>query len=62
VSDPGAGLCVAARAADGVIEAVEAEGGLDAPFVVGVQWHPENLEGSHRAALFGALVEAARRR
>lgn len=62
VSDPGVGLCVAARAADDVIEAVEAEGGLDAPFVVGVQWHPENLERPHRAALFGALVEAARRR
>lgn len=59
VSDPGAGLRISARAADGVVEAIEAERG-DAPFLAGVQWHPEDLGGTHRRALFGALVEAAR--
>jgi putative glutamine amidotransferase len=62
VSHPGTGLRVAARSADTLIEAVEAEGGVNAPFVLGVQWHPEDLERAHRAALFGAFVEAARGR
>ncbi|MBA3927908.1 gamma-glutamyl-gamma-aminobutyrate hydrolase family protein [Listeria rustica] len=34
----GTGLKITATAPDGVVEAVEMEG---APFVVGVQWHPE---------------------
>ena len=59
VSLPGRGLRVCARAADGVIEALEADAD-DAPFVVGVQWHPEDLGAPHRRALFGALVAAAR--
>ena len=54
VADPGT-LRVAARADDGVIEAVEAPGDR---FVVGVQWHPERMDPPHRAALFGALVAA----
>ena len=37
---PGRGLRVVARSADGLIEAVEEEGDR---YVVGVQWHPENL-------------------
>jgi putative glutamine amidotransferase len=57
VSNAGRGLVVAARAQDGVVEAIESE--ADAPFVVGVQWHPESLGAEHRSALFGALVEAA---
>lgn len=57
VAEPGRGLRVAARAGDGVIEAIEGEG--DA-FVVGVQWHPEKLpeQSAGRNALFRALVEA----
>jgi putative glutamine amidotransferase len=58
VSDPGRGLVVAARSSDGLIEAIEAEGGERAPFVVGVQWHPESLEREHRAALLGGFVAA----
>jgi putative glutamine amidotransferase len=50
----GAGLTPTAFADDGVIEAVELAG---APFVVGVQWHPE--EGGDQRP-FAALVEAAR--
>jgi putative glutamine amidotransferase len=54
VREPGAGLRVAARAPDGVIEAIEA----DAGFCIGVQWHPEGMQGPHRERLFGAFVAA----
>jgi gamma-glutamyl-gamma-aminobutyrate hydrolase PuuD len=46
------GLVLTARATDGVIEGVEL---ASAPFVVGVQWHPE-YDGDLR--LFEALVHA----
>jgi gamma-glutamyl-gamma-aminobutyrate hydrolase PuuD len=46
------GLVVTGRAADGTIEAVEAAGH---PFLVGVQWHPEQDD----QRLFDALVAAA---
>jgi len=47
-----------AVAPDGVIEAIERPG---APFVVAVQWHPEELyrERTDQAALFRAFVDAA---
>jgi putative glutamine amidotransferase len=38
VREPGKGLRVAARASDGVVEAVEWTGG---DWILGVQWHPE---------------------
>jgi putative glutamine amidotransferase len=50
----GSGLTPTAVADDGVVEAVELSG---SPFVVGVQWHPE--EGGDQRP-FDALVEAAR--
>ncbi len=50
----GTGLVATAHAEDGVIEAVELP---DAPFVLGVQWHPE--EGGDQRP-FDALVAAAR--
>jgi putative glutamine amidotransferase len=53
------GLRTAARAGDGVVEAVEAE---EAAFCIGVQWHPETLEGPHRDRLFAAFVAACRER
>jgi putative glutamine amidotransferase len=59
VAEPGDGLRVSARAEDGVVEAVEAEKG---PFCVGVQWHPEKMEGPHRDRLFAAFVAACRER
>ncbi|MGQ9496490.1 MAG: gamma-glutamyl-gamma-aminobutyrate hydrolase family protein [Thermoanaerobaculaceae bacterium] len=40
VAKVGEGLRVTALAPDGVVEALEAEG---EPFVLGIQWHPENL-------------------
>jgi gamma-glutamyl-gamma-aminobutyrate hydrolase PuuD len=48
------GLVVTARSPDGLIEAVELP---TAPFVVGVQWHPEQ-DGDLRVfdALLGAVV------
>lgn len=52
------GLNVAAKAPDGVVEALEDP---SHPFYVGVQWHPEDMPGeSSASALFGAFVEAAR--
>jgi putative glutamine amidotransferase len=53
VLDPGT-LVVTARADDGVIEAVEDPGRR---FVLGVQWHPEELTDGR---LFEAFVDAAR--
>lgn len=51
------GLTVTARARDGIIEAVELPG---EPFVVAVQWHPEDRVGYSDAdkALFRAFAEA----
>jgi putative glutamine amidotransferase len=54
VADPGTAR-VAARASDGVVEAIEIP---DARFAVGVQWHPESMEPGHRALLFGPFVNA----
>ena len=47
----GSGLKVAARAADGTVEAIEGPG-----FALGVQWHAETLADGR---LFDALVSAA---
>lgn len=57
-------LLVTARAADGIIEAVEVPGSR---FVVGVQWHPEDMAGhpgigASADRLFAAFVDAARSR
>ncbi len=54
------GLSVTANAPDGVVEAVEDP---EHPFFLGVQWHPEVLEGGAAATskrLFAAFVAAAR--
>ena len=50
----GDGLVVTGRAADGIVEAVERPEGA---FVVGVQWHPEQVAADGR--VFAGLVEAA---
>jgi putative glutamine amidotransferase len=58
----GNGLREVAWAPDGVIEGAELED--SGRFLVGVQWHPEELVGHDAAArnLFAALVERARER
>ena len=59
VKDPGQGVLVAARAPDGVIEAIELP---DLPFALGVQWHPEAVvrHDARHLALYRGLVQAAR--
>jgi putative glutamine amidotransferase len=57
IDDPGPAWRVTARAGDGVIEAVEWDGGDGWP-ALGVQWHPE-LDHTG-GALFGWLIETAR--
>jgi gamma-glutamyl-gamma-aminobutyrate hydrolase PuuD len=52
----GRGLRVAARAPDGLIEALEVPGRR---FALGVQWHPERDSAPASARLAEALVEAA---
>ncbi len=56
----GAGLRPVAHGADGGVEAVEADDAHG--FFLGVQWHPEDTaaEDGRQAALFAALVAAAR--
>jgi putative glutamine amidotransferase len=59
VADPGRGLRVAARAEDGLIEAIEAD---NEDFCLGVQWHPERMPDPHRERLFGGFAAACRAR
>jgi putative glutamine amidotransferase len=56
----GARLEAVGHAPDGVVEALELPG---APFVVAVQWHPEDMVGEFESArrLFSAFVKACRR-
>jgi putative glutamine amidotransferase len=58
VARPGDGLRVVARAADGIVEALQ----LDGAFVLAVQWHPEDTAADDPAQqrLFDALVRAPR--
>jgi putative glutamine amidotransferase len=58
----GEGLVVSARAPDGLIEGVESSDPQE--WIIGVQWHPEELVFSATAddlRLFAAMVTAARR-
>jgi putative glutamine amidotransferase len=62
VRDAGS-LVVSARAADGIVEAVETRGMREGgAFCLGVQWHPEFLIDPGDGAIFAGLVEAARAR
>lgn len=65
VRTPGRGQRIAARSADGVIEAIEAidadpQATAAAPFRLGVQWHPEKQRDAFADQLFAAFVDAAR--
>jgi putative glutamine amidotransferase len=58
VDQVGRGLVVSARDDLGIVQAIEDP---DAPFVIGVQWHPEYMPlKSSQRRLFRALVAAAR--
>lgn len=50
----GGGLIVEGRSDDGLIEAARCEGDW---WALGVQWHPERMEGDHQA-IFNAFREA----
>ena len=54
---PGKGLRICAEAPDGLMEGIELP---DAPFVLGVQWHPESLSDRYPAhqKLFDAFIKA----
>lgn len=56
VKDVASGYKVVAKAADGIIEAIEKESGS---FALGVQWHPEMLHRRHSKMLelFSLLIE-----
>lgn len=55
----GAGLRVAALAADGVIEALES---VENRFLLGVQWHPERMAGNGgQRRLFDFFIRACRK-
>ena len=59
VAIPGRQLRITAQAPDGIVEAVEWTG--DANWVMGVQWHPERMDGDALAGrLFSELVTIAR--
>jgi putative glutamine amidotransferase len=54
----GQGLTIAARDESGIVQAIESQ---SAPFLLGVQWHPELLVWKKpQQRLFAALAEAAR--
>ncbi len=58
VKDPGYNISIVARENNGVVQGVEH---VEAPFVVGVQWHPEYLpQRPQQRRIFRALVEEAR--
>ena len=57
VKSAGKGLVVSARSSDGIIEAIEMS---DYPFLIGIQWHPEQeLDNEYTRMLFNAFVDAA---
>ena len=55
VDELGGGLSASGWADDGLVEAIEREGG----WMLGVQWHPEDTAADDRAQqrLFDALVD-----
>ncbi len=59
VKVPGEGLRVAATAPDGLVEAIEHPGH---PFLLGVQWHPEELHNSAARGIFAEFIRHAEER
>jgi putative glutamine amidotransferase len=63
VKAPGEHLVAVAHSPDQIIEGIELEGPDPARFVLGVQWHPEELVSHDSSArnLFSALVNTSRK-
>jgi putative glutamine amidotransferase len=57
-NDVGRNLKVAARSADGVIEALELTNGQ---FGLFLQWHPERMDASHKKAVFDSFINACKK-
>lgn len=59
VKKVGAELKVTAKSKDGIVEAIE---GKNKKFLVGVQWHPEDLTSKHKefVDLFRSLIDASK--
>ncbi len=55
ICEAGIGMRVAARARDGVVEAIESETG---GFCLGVQWHPEKWAEASSEKIFAAFMAA----
>ncbi len=53
IADPGSRLRITATAPDGIVEAVESS---ERKSIIGVQWHPECLDGDDTRALFTAVI------
>jgi putative glutamine amidotransferase len=53
IDELGDGLMVAARSADGVVEAIELSGKMAAPYLLAVQWHPERMEDQESGLSIG---------
>ena len=63
IEKPAPGLAVSATAPDGTIEGIEVPAETKGPWLVAVQWHPENLAGDPVSErLFAEFVRAARLR
>ncbi len=60
IKDISDSLVVTAKAGDGIIEAIE---GLDYPYLIGVQWHPEGTwhHDEVSMSIFSSLVKAAKK-
>jgi putative glutamine amidotransferase len=57
---PGKGILICGKASDGVVEAIE---GKNDPFVLGVQWHPENMARNGESIskkIYAAFVQSCK--
>ncbi|MCH3951011.1 MAG: gamma-glutamyl-gamma-aminobutyrate hydrolase family protein [Acidaminococcus sp.] len=60
IHEPGKNVTITAQAEDGAVEGIEIKGG--APFIVGVQWHPEMMfDAPEQPKLFETFVKACKK-